>query len=616
MSIKLGVARYTFGALPTERSTRFAIWAPRAASVSVVVESGARAGEYPMARGDSGLFSVEVPRVGAGDLYRFRADGSDPMPDPASRFQPRGVHGPSQVVDADRYDWSDESWRGVDAEQAVMYELHVGSFTPEGTLAAAAGKLRDLQQLGATIVELMPLADFAGTRNWGYDGVALFAPARVYGEPDDLRRFVDQAHRLGLAVVLDVVYNHLGPDGAYMNAFAPPYFTSRHVSAWGDGVNVDGPESQMVRRFIVENAMYWIADYHMDGLRLDATHALADDSPLHIVSEIVRAAKLASSRPVIVVAEDHRNLDVMLRETTERGWGLDGVWADDFHHIMRRILAGDREGYYEDYEASVPDLATTICQGWFYTGQHSRHLSGARGTDPAGIPRRKFVICLQNHDQIGNRAYGDRLHHAVALDGYRAASAVLLLAPETPLLFMGQEWAASSPFRYFTDHTAELGTQIVEGRRREFARFADFRDPDRREQIPSPQEPATFEACKLRWDERSTGPHGGIVHLYRRLLELRRYGLRRWPEARDRVDARALDDETLLVGYPIDRFHVAIVARLRGSGAVALPELKAEARVLLTTEDPQFTNEGHPPRVSRGRIEFPGPAAIVLTWPR
>jgi maltooligosyltrehalose trehalohydrolase len=616
MSTRLGVTPFTFGAHPSGRSTRFAVWAPRATAVSVIVESGAQPGEYDMTRGSSGLFSIDVPRVGAGDLYRFRADDGAPLPDPASRFQPDGVHGSSQVVDADAYTWSDGAWRGVDVEQAVTYELHVGTFTPEGTLAAATGRLRDLQQLGVKVIELMPLADFAGSRNWGYDGVCLFAPARVYGEPDDLRRFVDEAHRLGLAVLLDVVYNHLGPDGAYMNAFAPPYFTSRHPSAWGEGVNLDGPDSQVVRRFILENAVYWITEYHVDGLRLDATHALTDDSPVHIVADIVRAARAASSRRVMIVAEDHRNLDVLLREPAEGGWGLDGVWADDFHHVMRRILAGDVEGYYEDYESSVEDLAATLRQGWLYTGQHSRHMGRARGTDPSGIARRKFVICLQNHDQIGNRAYGDRLHHVVALGAYRAASAVLLLSPETPLLFMGQEWAASAPFRYFTDHTAELGAQIVEGRRREFEGFAEFRDPKLREQIPSPQERATFDACKLTWEERQREPHRGIWRLYQRLLELRQQGLRRAADVRDRADARALDEDTLLIDYMAPSSRVAIVARLRGEGIVDVPGLSGDAHVLFTTEDAEFAADGQAPRLSPGRIEFTAPAAVILVLPR
>ena len=616
MTTRTPVTSRTFGARPSVDGTRFSVWAPRASEVSVLVESGERAGEYALARTTDGMFQTMVAGVAPGDLYRYRVDGSAPMPDPASRFQPLGVHGPSEVIDPDAYDWKDEGWRGVDPSPAVVYELHTGTFTTEGTFAAAVARLPYLHDLGVTIVELMPVADFPGTRNWGYDGVNLYAPARVYGRPDDLRRFVDDAHRHGLAVMLDVVYNHLGPDGAYMSAFAPPFFTSRHASAWGDGVNLDGPESGMVRRFIVENAEHWIAEYHLDGLRLDATHALADDSPTPIVAEIVSAARAASDRPVMVVAEDHRNLNTMVREPREGGWGLDGVWADDFHHIMRRILAGDSEGYYEDFRASVEDLAATMRQGWFYTGQRSRYLSGPRGTDPSGVAPWKFVICLQNHDQIGNRAYGDRLHHAIPLAAYRAASAVMLCAPMTPLLFMGQEWAATTPFRYFTDHKTDLGKMVVEGRRKEFERFAAFRDPALRQRIPSPQDAATFEASRLNWAEPGEQPHRGVHRLYRRLLELRGMALRVSGDARQHATIAALDEDTLSVEYAAGPSHLRVVARLRGTGTVALRDLPSGAKVLFTTEDAEYAADGLVPAFSRGRLHFPTTAAVVIAFTR
>lgn len=616
MRTKTSATRRSFGAQPLAGATRFSVWAPRAAGVSVLVESGSRAGEHAMARAETGTFSATVRGIGPGDLYRYRVDGSAPMPDPASRFQPLGVHGPSEVIDPAAYRWNDEGWCGVDPARAVIYELHVGTFTVEGTFRAAAARLPYLRDLGVTIVELMPVADFPGTRNWGYDGVDLYAPARVYGRPDDLRRFVEDAHRNGLGVMLDVVYNHLGPDGAYMNAFAPSFFTSRHASAWGDGVNLDGPDSPMVRRFIVENAMHWIDEYHADGLRLDATHALADDSPTPIVAEIVAEVRAAAGRPVMIVAEDHRNLATMVREPEEGGWGLDGIWADDFHHIMRRILAGDSEGYYEDYRPSVEDLAATLRQGWFYTGQRSRHLSAPRGTDPAGIAPRKFVICLQNHDQIGNRAYGDRLHHSIPLAAYRAASAVLLAAPMTPLLFMGQEWAARAPFRYFTDHTTELGRAIVDGRRKEFERFSAFRDPALRERIPSPQDAATFEASRLDWSEAAMPPHVGVHRLYRKLLGLREAGLRMADGARGRAAIEAVDADTLSIEYAAGASRLRIVARLRGAGTVELPGLPSHARVLFTTEDPEYAPGGLPPELSRGRLHFPTTAAVGIAFTR
>ncbi len=601
-----------FGARVAREGTAFRVWAPSARRATVVVESGKRTGEYELAAHGQGVFSASVDGVGAGDLYRFRLDGGDPMPDPASRFQPVGVHGPSEIVDPSGYRWHDGAWPGADAARAVVYEVHVGTFTSAGTFEAAAARIPYLRELGVTAIELMPVADFPGDRNWGYDGVSLYAPSRAYGRPDDLRRFVDRAHAAGLAVLLDVVYNHFGPDGAYISAFAPPFFTSRHVTAWGDGVNVDGPESPFVRQFIVDNALHWLREYHVDGLRLDATHALADDSSTHIVAEIAAAARAAVARPVMIVAEDRRNDAAMLREPKDGGWGLDGVWADDFHHVVRRIVAGDSEGYYEDYSDSVDDLARTLRQGWLFTGEYSRHLRQARGTDPAGIPKGKFIVCLQNHDQIGNRALGDRLHHVIDMAAYRAASALLLLAPETPLLFMGQEWAASTPFAYFTDHGPELGKNIFEGRRREFGHFRAFRDPSARERIPDPQDPSTFDRSRLDWTERDREPHAGMLRLYRRCLELRVRWIAGSGRARDAARADARGDDALIVRYEAEGWHLWIVSRLRGAGTIALPELPRPPHVLLTTDDAAFVAAGHPPELEGRELTFAGPASVVL----
>jgi maltooligosyltrehalose trehalohydrolase len=611
MKAATAAGQHGFGAAVEARGVSFRVWAPAARRVEVAIESGAATGHHALLRQNDGTFNGMVPQASAGDLYRLRLDEGEPLPDPASRFQPQGVHGPSEIIDPQQFKWHDGHWRGLDPARAVIYELHVGTFTPEGTFVAAADRLPYLRDLGITVVELMPVADFAGDRNWGYDGVCLFAPARCYGRPDDLRRFVDEAHRLGLAVHLDVVYNHLGPDGAYIGAFTPDFFSSRHASAWGGGVNLDGPGSRLVRQFILDNARHWILEYHLDGLRLDATHALTDESETHLVADLVREVKAAAPHAMLV-AEDHRNLALMLREPAAGGWGLDGVWADDFHHVMRRILAGDREGYYEDFSASVEDLAATLSQGWYYTGQPSVYLGHARGTDPAGIAHRKFVICIQNHDQIGNRAFGGRLSHDIDPAKYRAASAVLLMAPETPLLFMGQEWAASTPFLYFTDHHAELGRQVVQGRRREFRKFSEFRDPETRERIPSPQDPETFAASRLRWDEQGRDPHRGVLNLYRRLLEWRARGQDVAPAAHEYFSARALDRDTLLLRYAPGPLDVMVVARLREDGDVIVDDLPDGAQVLFTTEDPEFTPEGRRPVVEGSRVRFGGPAAILL----
>jgi len=611
----------SFGAWPDTGGTRFRVWAPAAREAWLALERpDAADDERPLRRADDGTFEGWMPDVGPGARYWYRLDGGPPLPDPASRFQPEGVHGPSEVVDPRAFAWSDAAWNGASLDRASIYELHVGTFSPEGTFAGATARLSCLRDLGVTIVELMPVADFAGDRNWGYDGVCPFAPARCYGRPDDLRRLVDAAHRLGLAVMLDVVYNHFGPDGAYIWQVSPAFFTDRHESPWGQGINLDGPGSEHVRRFLVDNALHWVHEYRIDGLRLDATHAIADDSPTHLAAEIAARVHEVPGPPRLVVAEDHRNLAAMVRPAADGGWGLDAVWADDLHHQVRRLLAGDADGYYADFTGTAADVATTLRRGWFFCGQPSGYLGGPRGTDPAGIPPRRFVVCLQNHDQVGNRAFGERLHHQIDPAAWRAAVVLLLLAPETPLLFMGQEWATSAPFLYFTDHNEELGRQVTAGRRREFGRFAAFADPAVRERIPDPQAPATFEASRLRWTEREAGAHAGVWRLHRALLGLRRTE----PALAAGVpfDATAPDAGTVAVTYgAADAPDLAVVARLSGAGRVEIPRGDAGRpwQVVLTSADPGF-GQGTPPPIVEDAPEggvavaFPGPAAIVVRW--
>jgi maltooligosyltrehalose trehalohydrolase len=568
------------------------------------------------------MFVGDCAELPAGSRYGYLLDGEGPFPDPASRFQPDGVHGASMIVDPAAFAWTDGGWSGVPLTDLVIYELHVGTFTSAGTFASAAERLDDLRELGITAIELMPVADFAGSRNWGYDGVALFAPARCYGTPDDLRRFVDRAHAAGLAVLVDVVYNHTGPDGSYLGRFSPFYFSQRHNSPWGAGMNFDGEHSPAVREFFIENAQHWVHEYHMDGLRLDATHAMRDDSSLHFVAELAgRIGASAGGRRVHVIAEDHRNLAAIVTPTARRGWGLDAVWADDFHHQMRRRLAGDSDGYYMDYSGTSADIAATIRQGWFFTGQHSAHFGAPRGTDASGIDPARFVVCLQNHDQVGNRAFGERLHHQIELAAFRAASALLLLLPETPLLFMGQEWAASSPFQYFTDHEPSLGRLVTEGRRREFGTFAAFGDAAAIDLIPDPQALSTFEASCLDWAERDQPSRAAMLRLYQALLAFRRQELDP-ATAADAGTAQALDEDTVAfrrVGR--DGQPVLVVARLTGTADVAVTDGALVAGGLhwvtvLTTEDDPFAPAPQPPHVDAGRneplIRFAGPAAVVL----
>lgn len=612
--------RPTLGACVRPEGVFFRAWAPRARSLEVALQ---RAGRpllrRALGRGEDGYFEALVPEAAAGDEYRYRVDGEGPFPDPASRFQPAGVHGPSLVVDPGRFPWTDGRWRGAPSAERVFYELHVGTFTPEGTFDAAAAKLDALAELGATALELMPVADFPGSRNWGYDGVALFAPARCYGAPDRLRALVDAAHARGLAVFLDVVYSHFGPDGNYTGVYSPFYLRRDAASPWGASVNLDGEGSRQVRDFFIENALHWLHEYHLDGLRLDATHALADRSPRNFLAELAERAREAgpAGRRAALIAEDDRNDAALVRTPAEGGCGLDGVWADDFHHQMRRLLAGDREGYYADYEDRVEDLSRILRRGWLYAGQRSAYFNGPRGTPPDGVAPERFVFCLENHDQAGNRALGERLNHQIDPAAFRAAAALLLAAPQTPLLFMGQEWGASSPFLYFTDHEPALGETVAEGRRREFAAFSGFADPAARERIPDPQARGTFERSRLVWEERGSAAAQGLLRLHRALLRLRRAG---FPPGAARVQTLPSGNGVALHRAGAARAHLVLV-QLRAAGRIELesldlPRPEARWRAVLTTEDALYCPDPRPVACRldgpQPDVEFARPGAAIL----
>jgi maltooligosyltrehalose trehalohydrolase len=508
--------RPTFGANIEADGVRFGVWAPDAGAMGVVLYDASDARYFAMEPLDEGRFEVHVPGIGAGQRYAFRIDGGDERPDPYSRRQPEGVHGPSEVVDPHAFAWTDDGWPGITRDGQVIYELHVGTMTLEGTFTALISELPELRRLGITAIELMPVAQCPGDRNWGYDGVDLFAPSSAYGAPDDLRRLVDAAHREGLGVILDVVYNHLGPEGNYLGAYSSAYVSDRHHTAWGAGMNWDGPGSRWVRQCAIDNACHWVREYHIDGLRLDATHAIVDDSPVHLVSELTdRVRQAATPRNVVVYAEDGRHEISRARPLAAGGEGLDGIWADDFHHEVRVMLTNARENYFAAYEGTTTGIAGAIRDGFGPTTL-AMDVSRTDERDPAAA----FVFCIQNHDQVGNRPFGDRLHHEISADRYAVASALLLFAPETPLLFMGQEFGASTPFIYFTDHPEPLGRLVTDGRRNEFAGFRAFHDPDLRDTIPDPQAQSTFESSKLRLDERER--HAGTYRLYRDLIALRR----------------------------------------------------------------------------------------------
>ncbi len=492
--------------------TRFTTYSSASSVFVRLFEEGSGApSDYELEAQGQGFHGRILPGVGAGALYKFVLDGRE-LPDPYARFLPRGVHGPAEVVESS-YAWRHACVSRTLREQ-VIYELHVGTFTPEGTYRGAIARLRDLAELGVTTLELMPLGAFAGTRGWGYDGVAPYAPFAPYGRPDDLRAFIDEAHGLGLAVLLDVVYNHLGASGNYLSAYSPDYFGGAARNAWGESPNYAHP---VVRRYLLDNARYWLEEFRFDGLRLDATHAIADTSERHVLREL--SEEVRSLRPPrVLIAEDERNEPRLVTEV-----GLDAIWSDDFHHQTRVTLTGERDGYYGAYEPGAAGVARTLARGWLFEGQpFGSEDARPRGANADELSAERFVYCIQNHDQVGNRAFGDRLSSAVSLDRYCAVSLLLLLLPMTPLIFMGQEWAAETPFLYFTDHEPELGELVREGRRAEFARFDAFADPALRERIPDPQAESTFESSKLRWQERDHEPHRRVLALYRDALALRR----------------------------------------------------------------------------------------------
>ncbi len=579
-----------FGAVPRGGDVMFRVWAPVARRLDVVLEPEGTM--CPMRDIGHGINEAVVPEAGAGRLYRYRVDGEHLYPDPASRFQPQGVHGPSLVVDPQQYRWRDEGWGGRPLEDLVFYELHVGTFTPEGTFTGVRRCLPYLRDLGVTAIELMPVADFPGRWNWGYDGAALFAPARAYGTPDDLRALVDEAHQCGLAVFLDVVYNHFGPDGAYAPALSPLFFSERHQTPWGPAINFDGEMACSVRAFFIENALHWLAEYHLDGLRLDAIHAIVDDSPTHILRELVEAVGSLEGPRRYVIAEDHRNLNTVVLPLDEGGYGLDGVWNDDYHHQLRRLLAKDTDGYFADFTDSSVDLATILRRGWLYTGQYAGYFGELRGTDPGRIPSRRFVHFIQNHDQVGNRPLGDRITETISLAAFRAACALVLFAPQLPLLFMGQEWAAGTPFRYFTDHHRELGRLVSEGRKKEFERFVGFHG-----EVPDPQNPATVSSSKLDWSELQRDPHAGVLRLHQDLLRLRR-----------ELGGGFSVDSPVEGGVILRRGRHLLLVALRGGLNLPVP---ARARAILQTEAPRYAGDPSPPEIQGGVMVFPQAAAVV-----
>jgi maltooligosyltrehalose trehalohydrolase len=576
------------GAAVREDGIVFRVWAPARRTVEVIVD-----GRRPLAmtRQPDGTFEVTAPGLAAGARYQYRLDGDRHRPDPASRYQPDGVHGPSVAVDAGSFTWTDQTFRGRELADYVVYELHVGTFTRAGTFEGVIPHLPQLVDLGVTAVELMPVAEFPGSRNWGYDGVHLFAPQSTYGGPRGLRRLVDACHAHGLSVVLDVVYNHLGPEGNYLGDFGP-YFTDRYRTPWGGAMNFDGPDSAGVRRHFIENARAWVRDFHVDGLRLDAIHSIFDASPRHVLSELAEAAREAAralDRPLHIMAESHDNDRRVALPEKDGGLGLDAVWSDDFHHALHVRLTGERGGYYCDF-TDPTRLPRALAEGFAFQGEPSEYFGRKRGTPSSDLPGERFVICVQNHDQVGNRAQGDRLSTVVSFEAVKLAAALLLAAPAVPLLFMGEEYGETAPFQFFTSFLdRDLAEAVRTGRTAEFERFAWEGT------VPDPGDPATFVRSRLSHQLANAPRHRELLQYYRRWLELRRSHSALGARGKDRTvaDLDAAGAVLTVMREAASGPGVRLVANLTGEARPFKPP--AGWRVLLDSDETRFAGRGRDP---------------------
>lgn len=607
--------RLPVGAEVLDQGVHFRIWAPAHQTVEVALEAG---DAFPLQAEGKGYFSAHVSGATVGARYRFRFDGApDLYPDPASRFQPEGPHGPSQVVDPRGFAWTDQAWRGCPAEGQVVYEMHVGTFTPEGTWAAARAKLPALAELGVTILEVMPVADFPGRFGWGYDGVNLFAPTRLYGEPDDFRHFVDRAHALGMGVILDVVYNHIGPDGNFLKAFAPAYFTDRYKNEWGEALNFDGADAGPVREFFLANAGYWIDEFHIDGLRLDATQQIFDASPTHILAEIGHHCRhVAGARRVYLVAENEPQHVKLVKPTDRGGYGLDALWNDDLHHSALVALTGRNEAYYTDYLGTAQEFVSAAKWGYLYQGQRYTWQKKRRGTPSFGLPASAFVNFIENHDQVANSAHGLRVHRLTTPGRLRAMTAFMILMPGTPMLFQGQEFGSPSPFFYFADHNPELAKLVRRGRGEFLQQFPSIAQPDMQACLPDPADPQTFERSKLQWDEANEE----FLALHRDLFKLRRQELATAVRRRGQMDGAVLGEHAFVLRYfdETNGDRLLLVNLGRDLNLAPAPEpllAPPEGRrweVLWSSEDPRYGGSGTPPPESENGWRIMGNAAVVL----
>lgn len=597
----------------------FRVWAPARKKVDVVLlnnESSNRL--FELSSEGNGYFSGTASDATEGTLYKYRLDGADLFPDPVSRFQPQGPHGPSQVINPEDFPWSDQGWPGITIAGQILYELHVGTFTPEGTYLSAIPKLQHLKETGITVVELMPLAEFSGRFGWGYDGVDLFAPSHIYGAPDDLRAFVDAAHKIGLAVILDVVYNHLGPDGNYLNQFSGDYFTEK-ATEWGEAINFDGENSLPVREFFLANVEYWIREFHMDGLRLDATQSIFDSSDEHILAAIARTARnAANGRATIMIAENEPQHVRLARPVNQGGYGLDAMWNDDFHHSALVALTGHKEAYYQDHSGAPQEFISAVKYGFLFQGQRYDWQKKRRGTPTHGVNPSVFVNYLENHDQVANCGRGARLHQRTSPGQYRAMIALLLLTPGTPLLFQGQEFQSSAPFLYFADHDAELAHAVSKGRREFLAQFPSLSTPEMAACFSDPASEETFMRCKLDWSELDRNQQA--LQMIKDLLKLRREDAAFSMQKAGRIDGAVLAGNAFVLRFFGEEnqerlliVNLGIDLELNRAPEPLLAPVENKAwHLLWSTEDPAYGGCGTPnPETDKG-WRFPGNSALVL----
>ncbi|MGE5399524.1 MAG: malto-oligosyltrehalose trehalohydrolase [Ignavibacteriales bacterium] len=604
----------------------FRLWAPLCRRVEIVLEEGnenvhkSKRTGYELTPERNDYFSATVKEAHEGSLYYFRLDGSDHLyPDPASRFQPEGPHGPSQVVNPRKFEWTDGDWMGIPPQGQVIYEMHVGTFTQEGTYESAIREFGELSEMGVTILEVMPLADFTGSFGWGYDGVDLFAPTRLYGKPDDLRNFINQAHKAGMGVILDVVYNHLGPDGNYLKAFSKDYFTDKYENEWGEAINFDGKNSAPVREFFISNARYWIEEFHFDGLRMDATQQIFDESPVHVLAEISKTVRQsAGTKNTFIVAENEPQHVILVKPADSGGYGMDCLWNDDLHHSAMVALTGHSEAYYTDYSGKPQELISAFKWGYLYQGQYYKWQKKRRGSPSLGLRPENFCTFIQNHDQVANSGRGQRVHELTSPGRYKAMTALFLLAPGTPMLFQGQEFAATSPFFYFADHNKELAKMVARGRSEFLSQFPSLATPEMQSCLPDPGNKRTFERSKLDFSDRKK--NRAIYKMHHDLLRLRREDPVLSKQRPGGIDGAVLGEEAFLLRFftqdgqdrlLLVNFGRDLLLDIMPEPLLA-PPLGKQWKIAWASEDPDYGGCGSPAIDTGASWRIQGQAAALL----